>query len=396
MKVGFVVQRYGIDVIGGAEYLCRQVAEHMAKHWEVEVITTCARLHTTWRNEYPPGEQTANGVVVRRFLADRERDQATFSRLSQRVLLGLPHRREEEVEWMQAQGPYSTPLLHYLRKHKASYDAFLFYTYLYCTSYFGLPLVADKAMLVPATHDEPMLRLSIFDELFHLPRALIFLTPEEQQLVYRRFGNREIPHTITGIGMGAPPDSDPDRFRHRYGISGPFAAYLGRVEEGKGCLEMLDFFLWYRAQRHEEAKLVLMGPSIMPIPDRPDIIHLGPVDEQTKQDALAAAEVLIQPSPYESLSIVILEAWLAGTPVLVNGRCAVLKGQCRRSQGGLWYENRYEFEEALSLLLADPTLRQRLAANGRRYVEANYSWERIERKYQEIAGKALPEATRAQ
>lgn len=171
MKVGFVVQRYGSEVIGGAEYLCRQVAEHMAKHWEVEVITTCARLHTTWRNEYSPGEQTANGVVVRRFLADRERDQATFSRLSQRVLLGLPHRLEEEVEWMQAQGPYSTPLLQYLSKHKGSYDAFLFYTYLYCTSYFGLPLVADKALLVPATHDEPMLRLSIFDELFRLPRA---------------------------------------------------------------------------------------------------------------------------------------------------------------------------------------------------------------------------------
>lgn len=154
---------------------------------------------------------------------------------------------------------------------------------------------------------------------------------------------------------------------------------------------MLDFFLSYRERGQEEVTLVLMGPSIMPIPDRPDIVHLGPVDEQTKQDTLAGAEVLIQPSPYESLSIVILEAWLAGTPVLVNGRCAVLKGQCRRSQGGLWYENRYEFEEALSLLLADPALRQRLAADGRRYVEANYCWDSIEQRYREIVARALPE-----
>jgi len=370
--------------------LCRMVAEHMGSRWEIDVVTTCARSYITWENEYEPGVASLNGVTVRRFPVDQPRDTRVQAELQPRIQPSNSHTRDDEMRWMRAQGPYSTPLLRYLRERRLEYDGFFFFTYLYCTTCLGLPLVADRAILVPTAHDEDWLDLKIIKELFSQPQGFVFLTPEEQALVHTRFGNEAIPSVITGIGMEEPRDADPERFRRRHGIRGRFVLYLGRVDQFKGCPEMFDFFIKSRSTRSSEVTLVLIGPVAVGVPAHPNIVVLGALGEQDKHDALASAEALIQPSLYESLSIVLLEAWLAGTPVLVNGRCAVLKGQCRRAQGGLWYDTEYEFDEALSLLLSDGDLRQRLAANGKRYVEANYSWERIGQLYREIAARTLP------
>ena len=221
-KVAFVVQRYGLEVNGGAELLCRQVAERMAKYWDVEVLTTCAIDYMTWQNEYPPGPTTVNGITVQRFPVDVPRDVAAFNQLSDSVLVGGAG-RDAELQWMKAQGPFSSALLDYLQHHHQTYDWFIFFTYLYASTFFGLPLVADRSILVPTAHDEPPIYLEIFRDLFSLPKVLIFNTTEEQDFVNQRFGTQHILQDVVGVGVEAPPDVSAERFLAQY------AAGVGRA-----------------------------------------------------------------------------------------------------------------------------------------------------------------------
>ena len=155
---------------------------------------------------------------------------------------------------------------------------------------------------------------------------------------------------------------------------------MGRIDENKGCRELFEYFRHY-ARIAPELTLVLVGTPVMPIPEHPQIRHLGFVSDQEKFDAIAAAELLIMPSYYESLSMVTLEAWALGRPVLANGQCDVLVGQCARSNAGLYYDSYEEFAEALHTVLSQSALRRALGANGRHYFNAHYTWPVIERKY---------------
>jgi glycosyltransferase involved in cell wall biosynthesis len=390
MKVGFVVQRYGLEVCGGAELLCRQVAEHMAKYWDIEVLTTCARDYTTWANFYPAGEERINGIPVLRYPVTEWRTDCPdeFAHLCTQVTRP-GHTREEELRWMRLLGPWAPGLFDALRERRTAYDLFIFFTYLYCSTYHGLLEVKDRALLIPTAHDEAYLRVSIFEELFNAPRGLVFLTPEERDLVHRRFRNHHLPSDIVGVGVEAPERPNPQRFRQRHGISGPFIAYMGRVDPAKGCDRLLAHFLCLRSQRREELSLVLMGQQVMDLPDDGAIRTLGFVSDEDKFDGLAAAEFVINPSQFESLSMVVLEAWSVGRPVLVNGLCEVLTGQCRRAQGGLWYTNEAEFCAAADYLLANREASRRLGENGRKYLQANYAWPVIEEKYRRLADRLL-------
>jgi len=387
LKVAFVVQRYGVEVNGGAELLCRQVAEHMASYWEVTVLTTCAIDYLTWQNAYPPGPTTVNGIPVQRFPVDQPRDLDAFNRLSARVLAGGAG-REAELQWMKAQGPFSAALLAYLQQHAQTYDRFIFFTYLYASTFFGLPCVADRSLLVPTAHDEPPIYLEIFRELFCLPQALLFLTPEEQEFVNQRFGTQHILQEVVGVGVEAPHEVRAERFRAQYAEAleeCEFILYVGRVDASKGCHQLCSHFMRFREDVPTlPVKLVLLGSLAMEIPPHPDIVALGFVSEQAKADAMAAAQVVLLPSPYESLSMVALEAWHQSKAVLANGACAVLRGQCKRSNGGLWYNNYAEFQETLSLLLQEAGLRERLGASGRAFVQGNYHWRHIESKYSRL------------
>jgi glycosyltransferase involved in cell wall biosynthesis len=395
VKATFVVQRYGLEVNGGSELHCRLVAEHMAKHWDVEVLTTCAVDYTTWRNEYPSGLTRVNGVPVRRFPVDAPRDMSAFNRLSTKVLRGGAG-REAESEWLRAQGPFSPPLLDHLRRHDCESDFFIFFTYLYASTFFGLPLVADRSALVPTAHDEPPIYLEIYHDLFQLPKVLIFNTPEERDFVNRRFSTHNILQDVVGVGVEELPDVSTDRFLDRHGerLEGrDFVLYIGRIDASKGCRQLFSHFVRFREDLAQyPLKLVLIGSTVMEIPEHPDIVHLGFVSEQEKFDAIAASKVVILPSPYESLSIVALEVWQLGKPVLANGVCNVLRGQCIRSNGGLWYENYGEFKEALHLLLVEPGLREQLGASGRVFVRRCYRWDAIEAKYVRLINLALQEA----
>jgi glycosyltransferase involved in cell wall biosynthesis len=381
-RIAVVVQRYGEEVNGGAELHARWLAERLTALAEVHAITTCAVDYHTWENAYPPGETLLNGVRVHRFRVDAPR-KPDFQEQTV-ALLKNRHSIFKEVQWVKDQGPYSTGLLTHLREAYNDIDLFIFVTYLYPPAFFGLPLVSDKAVLVPTAHDEPYLRFPAFRSLFHLPQAIIYNTEPEKQLVNEITQNDYIPQIVAGVGVNTPADVSAERFRQRYGVDRRFLVYVGRVDEAKNVPELLDFFMRYRADTGEDLKLVLIGKANMSLPVRDDIVSLGFIPEEDKFDAIRAAEALMMPSLYESLSMVALEAWLMETPTLLNGRCDVLKYQCRQSNAGLYYFTYDEFVMTLNRLLGDPELRAQLGRQGKAFVAARYDWDIVMAKYRAI------------
>jgi glycosyltransferase involved in cell wall biosynthesis len=379
MRIAFVVQRYGVEVNGGAERLCRQIAEHLSKYFTIEIITSCAIDYVTWKNEYPKGTSRLNNVTIHRFPVDYPRDIQKFNQISEKIF-HQPHTTNDELEWMRLQGPYSTKLLNFIENNANVYDLFIFFTYLYCSTFFGLPLVKNKAILVPTAHDEPPIYLSIFGTLFLYPKSLIFSTNEEREFVNKKFKTERIKQDIIGTGIDVPDTMNAAAFERQYELNN-FIVYVGRIDESKGCKELFNFFIRYKHENPSSLKLVLLGKAVMEVPSNPDIVPLGFVSEQVKFNCIYASNLLVMPSPFESLSIVLFEAWYCNKPVLVNGNCKVLKGQCTRSNGGLWYSNYAEFEECLETLIKNPGLRKIMGENGKRFVDKNYSWEMIEEKY---------------
>jgi glycosyltransferase involved in cell wall biosynthesis len=356
------------------------MAERMAKYWQTEILTTCALDYMTWNNYYPAGTDRSSSIPIHRFPVDQPRDVENFNRLSAELSSRQKEATLAEQEhWMRAQGPMSSGLLDYLREHKQSYDAFIFFGYLYATTYFGLPLVAEKAWLEPLAHDEWPIYFNFWDPFFNLPRGFIFNTDAEKDFLRRRFPNNALPGPVAGIGIDRPAQIETAAFKARYDLENPFLLYVGRVDESKGCGHLLDYFTKWKQQSNDPSKLVILGQEIMPIPFHDDIIHLGYVTEEEKCAALSACDWLIMPSPHESLSIALLEAWSVERPVLVNGECAVLTAHCREAHGGLWYNNFAEWSSALSI--GNEETRRILGRQGRNYVERRYSWDRIEEAY---------------
>jgi glycosyltransferase involved in cell wall biosynthesis len=392
LKLGFVVQRYGLDIAGGAEYHCRLVAEHLARHAEVDVLTTCASDYVTWENHYPEGAETLNGVRVERFAVERPREIYRFAEWSRRV--EGPHDEADELRWLEEEGPFSPRLVAEVGRRQGLYDFLLFFSYRYYTTYHGVRAAPERAVLVPTAENDGIYRLSIFPPLFRAPRAIVWNSPEERDMIRDAAQNEAVPGDVVGVGSELPERLDPEGFRQRRGVDRPFVLYVGRIDRNKGCDELFAFFQRYRAETGSTLRLFLIGKPVLEVPDDPSIVHLGFVSDQEKWDALAAAEALVIPSRYESLSMVTLEAWWARKPVLANARCEVLLGQCRRSNGGLYFAHYDEFREALATLEADAGLRRTLGENGRRYFDQNYTWAIVERKYLELLGRVRAEDAR--
>ena len=380
MRIAFVVQRYGLDLSGGAELECRLTAERLKRHFETEVLTTKAYDYITWRNHYSDDEDVVNGILVRRFRVVRPRQPDRFGRL-QDFLLSHDHTEQDELRWMDEMGPCVPDLIQYIKRNERAYDYFIFFSYRYYPAYWGVRTVPEKSILVPTAERDPVIRLRIFHDLFRLPRAIIYNSIEERQMINALSGNENIPSDVGAVGIEIPPAYSGEAFRQKFRLEGPYILYLGRIDENKGCAELFPYFIRFKEETGSDLKLVLAGTTVMRVPPHPDILYLGFVEEEDKFSALKGAELLVMPSFYESLSIVTLEAWALGKPVLANARCDVLKGQCLRSNGGLFYENYPEFREALSLLLRSERLRRELGENGKKYCQANYTWDIIEKKY---------------
>ena len=403
MRLGFVVQRYGLEIAGGAEYHCRLIAERLRRHAQVEVLTTCARDYITWADHYPEGEEELNGVRVRRFRVERTRDDGRYSAATARVLGPIaciePGRTDLEVRsrataalslaWLDEQGPLAPRLLTDLRERERSYDALVFFSYRYWTTWHGLMAASRPTLLVPTAEDDGAYGLPIFPPLFKKASALVFNSPEERAMLEGAAGG-PLPGEVVGVGSELPVSLDPEGFRRTHGLRGPFLLYVGRIDRNKGCAELFELFRRYRQETGSALKLVLIGKAVLEVPDDPAIVSLGFLPDQAKWDALGACLALVMPSWLESLSMVTLEAFWAERPVLANARCDVLRGQCRRANGGLYYATYDEFREALALLEATPGLGQTLGRNGRAYFDAHYTWDVIEGKYLDLLARILP------
>ena len=431
MKLAFVIQRYGAEVLGGSEQLCRLVAERLAAQHEVDVLTTCARDYVTWKNEYPEGTDRVRGVTIRRFASSRTRDIESFNKYSDWIF-NHEHTRADEMEWLKQQGPWCPALIEHLRRHHQQYDVLIFFTYLYATTVQGLEVNPGRSIVVPTAHDEPAIYLEIFKDVFTGPAALCYLTDSERAFVQQQFPDRPLLEELIGVGIDIPPQQPHPRvpepagedaplpaaddsaaegtgadegsdepgareypshvlsrgsvFRRRHRLHGPFLLYGGRIDPGKGCEELLEYFSGY-VKEGGEATLALMGAKLMSLPEDPSVRFAGLLSESERVQALEAATVVVCPSPYESLSLLALEALSVGTPILVNARSEVLVEHCVRSNGGLWYADRDEFMECMKLLFADARLRATLGRNGREYVRRNYRWDIVLAKYERIFAK---------
>lgn len=390
-ELAFVVQRYGEEVTGGSESLARALAERLAPYYRITVFTTCARDYVTWRNELPAGRETVAGVDVVRCPVEDERDLEAFNAFAE-PLYARPRTREEELEFLRRQGPNVPRLVEALREQKARFAAVVFFTYLYYPAYWGLRAAPERAVLVPTTHDEPPLGFGIYREVFGLPRAFVFLTPAEEALVRSRFPLGERPTVVAALGVDVKEPKDSGGIRARQGLDQPYALYAGRIDAGKGCAEMLAHYARYRRGRAEAADLVLIGKMALPGLRQEGVRYLGFLSEEDKAAAMGGAVAVVCPSPFESLSIVLLEGLALGTPGLVNARSAVLKEHCLRSNAGLFYEDGDEFVEALDLLAREAPLRGALAENGRAYVRAHYRWDVVLARWRAVLEAAGREA----
>ncbi len=234
---------------------------------------------------------------------------------------------------------------------------------------------------MPTAEHDNVVYVKMFRDFFHLPKAIIFNSVEEKELL-EKLSNKAINcyKDIVGVGSEIPDSVNNENFRDKYNIKGDYYLYIGRIDENKGAKELFDFYQRY-LREGGQSSLVLIGRSILPIPENDKIKHLGFLDNQDKFDALSGAKALLIPSQYESLSIVTLEAWALGKVVVANGKTEVLVGQCKRSNAGLWYKNYDEFVKILFLLDKDKELNIILGKNGKTFFNNNYSSDIIKEKY---------------
>jgi len=377
------VQRYGLEINGGAEYHARLIAEKLSRHFSVEVFTTTACDYVTWDHHYQAGREELNGIPVNRYRVQRPRDPAVFGRIQKRVF-DEEHVLADEMRWLEEEGPLVPELLFDLDKRQDEFAYFLFFSYRYYHSFHGVKQFSRKVILVPTAEHDQVIYLPLFKDFFNLPAAIVYNSPEEKELINRVSGNFTVPGDVVGVGSEIPGRVDPRETQKQLGISGRYFVYIGRLDENKGIPELFRFFLQLKSERQIDLKLVLIGKAYVPVPEDPDIVHVGFQENREKFALLQGAEFLVMPSQYESLSMVALEAWALGKPVLANGRTEVLRGQCRRSNGGLWYGNYAEFGETFLLLQENPHLREQLGQNGKKYFNEHYAWDKIESKYLKI------------
>ena len=265
---------------------------------------------------------------------------------------------------------------------ETKYDIFLFFTYLYAHTYMGLPVAKGKVVLIPTAHDEPPLRLSIYKEMFKIPSGFIYNTIEERELLSKHFDVKDKPGIIAGVGINLPEDVNPDiayaKFPQLKGKD--YIIFVGRISTSKDADVLVDYFLKFREKTGRDIYLVMLGKGDMAVKEHPSIILPGFVSGEEKFSFIKNSVALVNPSRFESLSMVLLEAWFMETPVMVSGKCEVTKKQVQRSGGGFSFIDYNSFQERLIKILDNREETKKMGLSGRKYAEENYSWENIEKK----------------
>ncbi|WP_443964995.1 glycosyltransferase family 4 protein [Ruminococcus sp.] len=394
-KIGFVIPWYGEDIPGGAEMELREVATHLQRAgMDVEILTTCVReFSADWNeNYYSAGTAVVEDIAVRRFPV-RRRDTAAFDRVNRRLMEGQHMSLQEEKTFVEEM-VNSPQLYEYLKDASDDYALYVFIPYMFGTTYYGMQACPEKSVLIPCFHDEAYLYLRLFRQAYIQARGIIYNAMPEMELANKVYDFTTTEQICMGIGMDTNICADADAFRKAYRIQKPFLLYAGRKDAGKNVHTLLRYFAEYK-QRHGDSdlQLVLIGGGSIEIPAsvRDDVYDLGFVSRQDKYDAMAAAELLCQPSHNESFSLVIMESWLCGRPVLVHSQCAVTRDFARRANGGLYFRNYFEFEGCVQYILTHPEQARTMGQNGGAFVRENFDWDVIVEKYRAFFAKLTEE-----
>ncbi|WP_303022860.1 glycosyltransferase family 4 protein [uncultured Ruminococcus sp.] len=394
-KIGFVIPWYGEDIPGGAEMELREVATHLQRAgMDVEILTTCVReFSADWNeNYYSAGTAVVEDIAVRRFPV-RRRDTAAFDRVNRRLMEGQHLSLQEEKTFVEEM-VNSPQLYEYLKDASDDYALYVFIPYMFGTTYYGMQACPEKSVLIPCFHDEAYLYLRLFRQAYIQARGIIYNAMPEMELANKVYDFTTTEQICMGIGMDTNICANADAFRKAYRIQKPFLLYAGRKDAGKNVHTLLRYFAEYK-QRHGDSdlQLVLIGGGSIEIPAsvRDDVYDLGFVSRQDKYDAMAAAELLCQPSHNESFSLVIMESWLCGRPVLVHSQCAVTRDFARRANGGLYFRNYFEFEGCVQYILTHPEQARTMGQNGGAFVRENFDWDVIVEKYRAFFAKLTEE-----
>ena len=382
-KLAFVSPWYGDDIPGGAEMEQRSLAKDLqAAGVEVEVLTTCVqKFDGDWGGDYYlPGTRVEGGITVRRFWTS-PRNAKMFGAVNGKLMAGRAITPEEETIFINEM-VNSDALVEYIALHKPDYSFFVFIPYMFGTTYFGAAAAGDQAILIPCFHDEAYLYLEIFKRAFSQVRGVLYNAQPEMTLTDRVYDMKNVEELVIGIGMDTDITGDGAHFRKKYGLDAPFLLYAGRKDAGKNVDTLLNYFAEYKRRHPGDLQLVLIGGGKLAIPAEiaDDVHDLGFVDKQDKYDACAAAALLCQPSKHESFSLVIMESWLCGRPVLVHKDCEVTRHFAVESGGGLYFESYGTFDGAVSRLLADPALAAAMGAQGRAYVLGSFTRQCVTQK----------------
>ncbi len=382
-KIALVVQRYGKEVNGGAEQHARFLVEHLREtnKYEIEVLTTKAIDYLTWEDEYKDNIEEINGITVRRFSVKHPRNLRRFGWISTLTDIGIKTKLVENL-WLKSQGPYSKDLIDYIDKNKDNYDLFIFMTYLYYPTVVGMPKVASKSILIPTAHDEPTIYMNMYKNVFIKPAAIFYNTVSEKEFVEKTFSNADVLNNNGFGGVGVEINRDLEDKISRSTIVKDqnlqdYILYVGRIDTHKGCDKLFEYYKQYIEHSKSNLQLVLVGKPAMDIPKDPNVRYLGFLSEEDKFAVMKEAKLLIVPSEFESLSMVLLESLYLGVPVLVNAKCEVLKQHCLRGDVGKFYYDYQDFEGNLNTLLSNSSLRTQLGINGQKYVDKFYSWDTI-------------------
>lgn len=383
-KIGFVIPWFAEKIPGGAEMELRGLTEHLHKaNIEIEILTTCVKeFSADWNvNYYKAGTEIINGILVRRFKV-RKRKTEVFHKINAKFMNGEKVSLEDEDIFLHEM-VNSVDLYEYMYKYKEDYSLFVFIPYMFGTTYYGCQVCPEKSVLIPCLHDESYAYMQRFREVYSKIGGMIFHAKPEENLAMSIFSLNNVKVSTLGEGVITKLSYNANRFIDKYKITEPFILYAGRKDKGKNVDTLIKYFIEYKTRFSNGLKLVLIGGGNIELPRhiKNDIYDLGFISIQDKYDAYAAATVLCQPSKNESFSLVIMESWLCGRPVLVNGECEVTKHFATVSNGGLYFNNYFEFQECINYIINNNEIAKKMGENGCEFVESNFSWDVIVERY---------------
>lgn len=326
-------------------------------------------------------EKKINKVKERRGLAKFY--HLLFSRRSKNMTL------EESEAWVTAQGPASPDLVKYVKENEAEYDVLVFITYLYYPTAFGITANPSKTILIPTAHDEWPIRLPVYKQVFLLPACIMYNTAAERKFANGLFHNEDVSSYIAGLAVEIPGDLPSVNVREKFNIDSEYILYVGRINWSKITRQDFDWFIKYCEESGKDIKLVLIGKAQIKIPSNNHILHLGYVDDVSKFNLLRHSLFLYQPSRLESLSLVLLEAFMMAKPVLVNSHCEVMKDHIDNSNGGFYYQDYVSFKIAMDQLVNNKALNIQMGVAGKLYTEKNYDWSSIVEKFRSVIQKIV-------